>query len=95
MTNHQAEQRLGKLRYLESYHDGGTIVIATEQWVFYIDYRIGTKTPGRFFLDYPSEGKMLEQGDLRFLALKKVLPTWIEAKEREALWLKKGLSCLS
>lgn len=41
---------------LDSYRDGGTIIIKTREGITYcVDHRIGSKTKGSIFLSYPKK----------------------------------------
>jgi hypothetical protein len=43
---------------MDYYLDGGTIQILTDHGDFYIDYRLGTKTPGVLYSGYPTDSSI-------------------------------------
>jgi hypothetical protein len=44
-----------RLIKINGYLDGGTIILETDEGTFYIDRRIGTKTPEQLYDKYPDK----------------------------------------
>ena len=61
-----------KLRKVNAYLDGGTVLYLSEDGVsYYEDRRLGTKTPGEIYSSYPGEpnAKMLKKADFDLVTL--------------------------
>ena len=54
-----------KIQYVDSYLDGGTVVIGADNFKrYYIDDRLQTKTKGEVFDQYPTVGKIISKEEL-------------------------------
>ena len=51
-----------RINKLDTYKDGGTIKVDTDEGIFYIDRRMGD-TDGLVYDDYPSRGNIIPNGN--------------------------------